>query len=129
MDERRMHASSSSDCTLHSTSNSALVALYSPNVGEVWNSRKSISRILNRKLPQSRNGLAPRRIPTPGEGSYILWCWIDMRDRECSTATVACERSTHASCVALRLPVDIDLAQCLISMPSAAWRPMLAIQC
>src|SRR3712207_4370279 len=38
--------------------------------------------------------------------SYILWCWIDIRDRECFTATVALDRTTHVSCVALHSPVS-----------------------
>jgi hypothetical protein len=31
---------------------------------------------------------------------YMLWCWIDMRDRECAPATVDWDRTTLVSCVA-----------------------------
>ena len=50
------------------------------------NSRQLISKILNRAPSQSHKGLAPRRIHELRD-SYIMWCWIDMRDREYSTAT------------------------------------------
>ena len=51
--------------------------------------------ILHRTLLQSRKGLAPRRIPTPGEGSHIMWYRIDMQDRECSTATLETGNGTR----------------------------------
>ena len=38
--------------------------------------------------------------------SYMLWCWIDIRDRECFTATVASDQITHISCEALHPPVS-----------------------
>jgi hypothetical protein len=43
---------------------------------------------------------------TPVTDSYMLWCSIDLHDRECSTATVVRERSTHVCCLALRSPLS-----------------------
>src|ERR687890_1932575 len=42
----------------------------------------------------------------PMTDSYLLWCSVDMQDRECSTATLVRERSTHVSCLASRSPVS-----------------------
>src|SRR5215211_3009360 len=48
--------------------------------------RHSESRILNRTSSQSHKARSWAD-PPPLRDSHILWCWIDMRDRECSTAT------------------------------------------
>jgi hypothetical protein len=36
---------------------------------------------------------------------YVLWCRIDMRNRECDRATVDLDRTTHDCCVPSNLPV------------------------
>jgi hypothetical protein len=69
------------------------------------NSRKSAHSIVLRTPPQNRKARSlahPHSIPDP----YMLWCWIDIPDRECSTAAVALDRTTHGSCVALHSPVS-----------------------
>jgi hypothetical protein len=40
---------------------------------------------IERRLKAVRDSLLGAS--TPGEGSHILWCRINMQDRECSTAT------------------------------------------
>jgi hypothetical protein len=53
--------------------------------------------------------------PRPVWDSYTLWCWIDMRDRECSTTTVDWDRGTPVSCLALHSSVSgVGLAQRLV---------------
>ena len=48
-------------------------------------------------------GLRSSGIPTPGEGSYILWGWIDMQDCECAALPRGrdSERNTHLSRIGL----------------------------
>jgi len=62
-------------------------------------SRKSAYSVVHMTLPQSpktRSSTQPHLMI----GSYILWCWIDIRDRECFTAAKDLDRTTHGSCVA-----------------------------
>jgi hypothetical protein len=37
---------------------------------------------------------------------HMLWCWIYIRDRECSAVPVELDRTTHVSCMALLSPVS-----------------------
>src|ERR687894_2357178 len=69
------------------------------------NSRKSAYSVVHRTPPQSPK---PRSLTHPHSvtDSYMLWCWIDIHDRECSTATLELDRTTHVSCVALHAPVS-----------------------
>ena len=61
--------------------------------------------------------------------SYMLWCWIDIRDRECCTATVALDR-IHARFLRGFAPAGKRRRYSKASsMPSAACLPMLGIQC
>jgi hypothetical protein len=53
-----------------------------------WNTRNSIFRILHITSSQSHKELAPRRIRAWCGISNNLWCSIDMRGRECSSATL-----------------------------------------
>jgi hypothetical protein len=69
------------------------------------NSRNSAYCIVHRTPPQNRKARSlahPNSITDP----YMLWCWIDIRDRECSTAAVDLDRTTHGSCVALHSPLS-----------------------
>jgi hypothetical protein len=86
-------------------SSSSQARLYSPDCLEVWNSRKSAYSIVHITPPQSRKARSLTH-PRPVRNPYTLWCWIDIRDRECSTATVDLDRTTHVSCVALHTPVS-----------------------
>jgi hypothetical protein len=52
--------------------------------------------------PKARSSTQPHSMID----SYILLSWIDIRDRECFTATAALDRTTHVSCVALHSPVS-----------------------
>ena len=54
--------------------------------------------------------------------SYILWCWIDLPDRECFTATVALNRITHVSCEALHPPeADARISAVRSGLGEGAW--------
>jgi hypothetical protein len=53
-----------------------------------WNTRNSIFRILHITSSQSHKELAPRRIRAWCGISNNLWCSIDMRAPECSSATL-----------------------------------------
>src|SRR5215207_1092690 len=75
-----------------------------PNAWKV-NSRKSAYSIVHIMPPQSPK-TRPLMQPHLMIDSYMLWCWIDTRYRECFTATVALDRITHVSCVALHPPVS-----------------------
>jgi hypothetical protein len=69
------------------------------------NSRKSAYSIVRRTPPQNRRARSlahPHSMTDP----YMLWCWIDIRNRECSPAAVELDRTTHVSCVALHSPVS-----------------------
>jgi hypothetical protein len=69
------------------------------------NSRNSAYCIVHRQQPQNRKARSfthPHSITDP----YMLWCWIDIRDRECSAAAVDLDRTTHGSCVALHSPLS-----------------------
>jgi hypothetical protein len=69
------------------------------------NSRNSAYCIVHRTPPQNRKARSlahPNSITDP----YMLWCWIDILDRECSTAAVDLDRTTHGSCVALHSPLS-----------------------
>jgi hypothetical protein len=63
-------------------------------------SRKSAYSIVYRTPPQSRKARSLTH-PNSETDSYILWSWIDIQARECSTSTVSLDRTTHGSCVAL----------------------------
>jgi hypothetical protein len=78
---------------------------YSPKCLESRRFRKSAYSIVHRTPPQSRQArsLMHPRLMTD---SYMLWCRIDMRDHECSTATVDLNQTTRVYCVALRSPVS-----------------------
>src|SRR5215208_5474334 len=70
-----------------------------------WNPRKSAYSIVRSTTPQNRRARSLAH-PHSMTDSYMLWCWIDIGDRECSTATVDWARTTHGSCVALHSPVS-----------------------
>jgi hypothetical protein len=69
-----------------------------PTSGKV-HSRKSASSILYKTPAQvcKDTSSAHLRLVTYG---YMLWCWIDMRDRGCAPATVDWGGTTFVSCVA-----------------------------
>jgi hypothetical protein len=52
-----------------------------------WNPRKSAYSIVRSTTPQNRRARSLAH-PHSMTDSYMLWCWIDIRDRECSSATV-----------------------------------------
>jgi hypothetical protein len=47
--------------------------------------------------PKARSSTQPHSMID----SYILWCWTDIRDRECFTTTAALVRITHVCYAAL----------------------------
>jgi hypothetical protein len=72
---------------------------------ENWNSRNSVFRILHITSSQghkARSSAHPRLV----WDFYNLWRCIDIRARECSTAAVDLDRTTHVSCVVLHSPVS-----------------------
>src|ERR671916_743864 len=80
-----------------------------PELSDIFcktNSRKSAYSIVHRAPPQSPKARSLAH-PHSVTDSYMLWCWIGIRDRECSTATLELDRTTHVSCVALHTPVSV----------------------
>src|SRR5919112_1479141 len=52
--------------------------------------------------PKARSLVQPHSMTD----SYMVWCRIDIRYRECSTETVDLNRTTHVFCVVLHSPVS-----------------------
>ena len=82
----------------------ALIHSSSRNM-DSWKSAYSVVHITQPQSPKARSSTQPHLVID----SYILWCWIDIRDRECFTATVALDRITDVSCGALH-PLVSDVA-------------------
>jgi hypothetical protein len=80
-------------------------AFYTPNVLEEVFSELYIQDTAYNvvsKLQRARSSAHPRLV----WDFYNLWRCIDIRARECSTAEVDLDRTTHVSCVALHSPVS-----------------------
>src|SRR5215211_2517435 len=88
---RRDASSSSAPGTVHQRE--AAMEFHFPHCALIhlsaWkgNSRKSAYSVVHMTPPQSPKARSSRQ-PHSMIVSYILWCWIDIRDRECFTAAV-----------------------------------------